>query len=129
MKEDPEFSARIVFQMAEQGDGAAQKIFRRVGEALGIVLADLINIFNLPMYVIGGGVSAGWPAFAPSMMDEIKRRSFVYAATQPSANLPAKNSTVITRALLGSDAGLFGAARLPMLEAEDVPAALSDKTV
>lgn len=115
MKEDPEFSARMAFQMAEQGDGAAQKIFRRVGEALGIVLADLINIFNLPMYVIGGGVSAAWSAFAPSMMEEIKRRSFVYAATQPNAKLPARNSTVVTHALLGSDAGLYGAARLPMM--------------
>jgi hypothetical protein len=27
--------------------------------------------------------------------------------------------TIVTRALLGSDAGLFGAARLPMLLAED----------
>lgn len=129
MKEDPEFSARIVFQMAEQGDGAAQKIFRRVGQALGIVLADLINIFNLPMYVIGGGVSAAWPAFAPNMMDEIKRRSFVYAATKPDASLPARNSTVITHALLGSDAGLFGAARLPMLETADVPATVGSENM
>src|SRR5438270_4048974 len=127
MKEDPEFSARIVFQMAEQGDAAAQKIFRRVGEALGIVMADLVNIFNLPMYVVGGGVSAGWQAFAPNMMDEVRRRSFVYAATGPDPNLPAKKKTIITRALLGSDAGLFGAARLPMLVAEavDVPAVAS----
>lgn len=129
MKEDPEFSARIVFQMAQQGDGAAQKIFRRVGEALGIVMADLVNIFNLPMYLIGGGVSGAWEAFAPNMMDEVRRRSFVYSATAPDPNLPAKKKTIIARALLGSDAGLFGAARLPLLAAEAEPAAVTSRDI
>jgi glucokinase len=85
-----------------------------VGWALGILLADLVNIFNLPMIVIGGGVAAGWEAFAPTMMHELQQRSFVYAATEPEPNLPAKKATLITRALLGSDAGLYGAAKLAL---------------
>jgi len=56
----------------------------------------------------------------------LRERSMVYAATAPadplastsgaSANVEATGGrkTIITRALLGSDAGLFGAARLPM---------------
>jgi glucokinase len=116
MKEDAEFSARMVFQMAAQGDVAAKEIFVRVGWALGIALAGLVNIFNLPMYVIGGGVSGAWEAFAPAMMDEVRRRSFVYRATAPDLKAPAKKQTMITRAVLGSDAGLYGAARLPMIE-------------
>jgi len=128
MSEDPEFSAKVVYQMAVQGDEPAQEIFRRVGQALGIVLADLVNIFNLPMYVIGGGVSSAWEAFAPSMLEEMRKRSFVYRATAPADGargvhgtkihddvLPARRSTIVTRALLGSDAGLIGAARLPMI--------------
>jgi glucokinase len=81
------------------------------------------------MYVIGGGVSSAWEAFSPSIFEELRQRSMVYAATAPSD--PAANAsgasaqvepgtsrkTIITRALLGSDAGLFGAARLPMMEA------------
>ena len=118
MKEDPEFSARVVFQMASQGDQPAQKIFARVGEALGIVVAGVINTFNLPMIVIGGGVSSGWEAFAPAMFAEVRKRSYIYLATEPHPNLPAKKATLITRALLGSDAGLYGAARLPMLDSE-----------
>lgn len=116
MKEDPEFSARIVHQIAMQGDASAQEVFRRAGWALGIAIAGLVNIFNLPMFVIGGGVASGWDAFAPAMFEEVRKRSLVYAATAPLSDLPAaKKKTIITRALLGSDAGLFGAARLPML--------------
>lgn len=124
MKEDPEFSSKVVYDMAMQGDAPAQEIFHRVGNALGIVLADLINIFNLPMYVIGGGVASAWDAFAPTIMETVRRNSFVYRATAPAASAPAGNvqgkstrTTTITRALLGSDAGLIGAARLPMIAA------------
>lgn len=116
MKEDPEFSAKVVYQMAVQGDLAAQEIFAKVGRALGIVVADLINVFNLPMYVIGGGVASAWEAFSPSMMTEVERRSFVHRATAPRPNQPpGTKKTLVTRALLGSDAGLYGAARLPMV--------------
>jgi len=128
MNEDPEFSSKVVHQMAMQGDGPAQEIFRRVGKALGIVLADLVNIFNLPMYVVGGGVASAWDAFAPVMLETVRRNSFVYRATAPAENtrgvegnnvpdnvLPTRRTTIITRALLGSDAGLIGAARLPII--------------
>jgi glucokinase len=128
MNSEPEFSSKVVHQMAMQGDEAAREIFHRVGDALGIVLADLINIFNLPMYVIGGGVASAWDAFAPAMLERIRKNSFVYRATAPKENargvhgsnvpddaLPARRTTIITRALLGSDAGLIGAARLPMI--------------
>jgi glucokinase len=125
---DPEFSARAVYNLAIQGDEEARKIFRRVGRALGITLSNLVNSLNLPMYVIGGGVSSAWEAFAPSMFEELRHRCMVYAATAPpsqatgehgaSAQVEALTSrhTIITRALLGSDAGLYGAARLPMVE-------------
>jgi glucokinase len=124
---NPEFSAKAVYNLAMQGDEAARRIFRRVGRALGIVLAALVNSLNLPIYVIGGGVSSAWEAFSPSIFEELRQRSMVYAATAPSDPLgeatgaSAKvdpgggRKTIITRALLGSDAGLYGAARLPMV--------------
>jgi glucokinase len=123
---DAEFNAKEIYNLAIQGDEGAKKIFRRVGRALGIVLGGLINGLNLEMYVIGGGVSSAWEAFSPSIFEELRQRSMVYAATAPadplkhwsgaSAQVEAGggSTTIITRALLGSDAGLFGAARLPM---------------
>lgn len=115
---NPDFGAKIVYKLAMQGDRPAQEIFRHVGWALGIVLADLVNALNLPIYVVGGGVSNSWDAFAPAMMEEVRKRSFVYAATAPKDEPAAGKRTVITRALLGGEAGLFGATRLPMLADE-----------
>ena len=86
--------------------------------------------------VIGGGVASAWGAFAPSMFEEVRTRSLIYAATAPEDSTGEKGDTredssveaegsrptelkqwktVIKRALLGGDAGLFGGARLPTL--------------
>ena len=124
---DVEFSAKAIYSLAIQGDEQAQRIFRRVGRALGISLATMVNGLNLQMYVIGGGVCSAWEAFSPAIFEELRQRSMVYAATAPADPLRMATSvsgqaepgtgktTIITRALLGSDAGLFGAARLPMV--------------
>ena len=124
---DAEFNAESVYNLAIQGDEDALRIFRRVGRALGIALATVVNSLNLPMHVIGGGVSSAWEVFSPAIFQELRQRSMVYAATAPpdplatgqgaSARLDPSSDrkTIITRALLGSDAGLYGAARLPMI--------------
>jgi glucokinase len=120
-----ELSALSVYNLAMQGDVDARRIFRRFGEVLGILLADLANVLNLEMFVIGGGVSSAWDAFAPTMFEEMRARSIVYAATAPGDPLdekktasqngtPSLRQTIVTRSTLGSDAGLYGAARLPI---------------
>ena len=115
-----EFNAQAIYNLAMQGDEPAQRIFRRFGQALGMMLADIVNVLNLGVYVIGGGVSSAWDAFGPAMFKELRERSTIYMATVPesesavpSAATPGK--TIIARALLGSDAGLYGGARLPLL--------------
>ena len=124
---DPEFSAKTIYNLAIQGDEDARRIFNYVGRCLGIVLSNLVNSLNLPIYVIGGGVSSAWEAFSPAIFQELRRRALVYAATAPPDPSASKegasahvqsgpgHKTIITRALLGSDAGLYGAARLPMV--------------
>lgn len=124
---DPEFSAKSIYNLAIQGDEDARRIFKYVGRCLGIVLSAMVNSLNLPIYVIGGGVSSAWEAFAPAIFEELRQRCMVYAATAPhdplalnhgaSAHVEAGpgQKTIITRALLGSDAGLYGAARLAMI--------------
>jgi glucokinase len=125
---DAEFSSHVIYDLAMQGDEAAQAIFRRFGRALGMMLADIVNILNLEMYVIGGGVSSAWDAFALPMFEELRERSLIYAATAPEDSWGKKQGassevvtstrrkTIITRAVLGSDAGLYGAARILALE-------------
>jgi len=124
---DPKFSSKTVYNLAMQGDADAKKVFDRVGRALGIVLSSLVNSLNLPIYVVGGGASSAWDAFSPAIFEEMRKRSMVYAATAPpdpnakkewaSAHvIPAPGrKTIVTRAMLGTDAGLIGAARLPMI--------------
>ena len=126
---DAEFGAKSIYNLAIQGDEHARRIFRSFGRYLGILLSGLINILNLDMFVIGGGVSSAWDAFAPNMFEELRERCMVYAATAPANPLEVgraqqregasmqtasstERKTIITRALLGSDAGLYGAARV-----------------
>jgi glucokinase len=129
---DAEFGAKSIYNLAIQGDEHARRIFRSFGRYLGVLLAGLINVLNLDMFVIGGGVSSAWDAYAPNMFEELRERSLVYAATAPPNPLisdslgqeegaaaqtesRSERKTIITRALLGSDAGLYGAARVPVL--------------
>jgi glucokinase len=97
-------SAEEVYKLAMDGNPRAQQCFEAMGRALGIALAGLINVFNFPLYLLSGGVTAAWDLFAPPMLAEIKRRSFTFSRT----------NTRIERAILGKDAGIFGAAYLPM---------------
>jgi glucokinase len=124
---DPAFSSKSVYDLAMQGDEDARKVFHCVGRALGIVLSGMVNGLNLPMYVIGGGASSAWDAFAPAIFEEVRWRSMVYGATAPADSLALgkrvsvqlasglRFKTIVTRAQLGTDAGLIGAARLPMI--------------
>jgi glucokinase len=131
---DPEFGAKSIYNLAIQGDEHARKIFRTFGRYLGILLTGLISVLNLDMFVLGGGVSSAWDAYGSAMFDELRVRSLVYAATAPadplmmmhdpsrkeagaSAQTESRTSrkTIITVALLGSDAGLYGAARVAVL--------------
>lgn len=115
-KDDVEFSSRAIYQMAIQGDVAAQKVYEKVGQALAIGIGAMVNALNFPIYVIGGGVSSAWDAFAPSMFADLKWRSSIYSLTSPEHPGRDEKHTIVTRALMGSDAGLYGAARLPLLQ-------------
>ena len=94
-----------VFEKAMDGDEKAKMIFRQMGWALGIGIANLINIFNYPLYLLSGGMLPAWDMFAPSMLEEIRKRSFTFRNSQ----------TRVERATLGNQAGLIGAAYLPFL--------------
>jgi len=72
--------------------------------ALGIAIANLINLFNFPLYLLSGGPLPAWDLFAPTMFNEIKKRAFTFERTK----------TRVERAVLGGDAGLYGAAYLPL---------------
>ena len=92
-----------VYKLAIGGNQQAKRIFEYMGRALGIGLAAYVQIFNFPLYLLSGGPLAAWDLFAPAMFDEVGKRSFTFR----------NSKTRIEKATLGSDAGLYGAARLP----------------
>ena len=118
IEEKSEFTARDLAGLAREGDEPSRQIFADAGKYLGMGLAMLVNVFNLPLYVIGGGVVSGWDLFAPRMFEELRRLSYIYGLTEPEADqsfTPGK--TYVVPAATGPDAGLLGAAMLPYLEA------------
>lgn len=99
----PNMTSLDVYQLAVEGSERARAVFRTMGEALGVALAGLINIFNFPLYLLSGGPLPAWEFFAPAMFEEVKKRSYTYRVA-PTRIEPAK---------LGNEAGLYGAAHLP----------------
>lgn len=116
-KTDTALTALGLAKAARQGDPDALAIYRQTGISLGIGLAGLINILNLPLYVVGGGVAESWDLLSPSLFDELERRSYVYALTAPgrpaSSGMPGGGTRVLP-AKLGPEAGLLGACILPL---------------
>ena len=94
-------SARV-YELARENDPSAQEIYRQVGRALGLAIANFIAIFDIDTFVLGGGAVDAWDMFEKSMFEEVARRSYVWR------NDPRK----ILKSSLGSHAGIFGAAYL-----------------
>src|SRR5256886_5938193 len=99
-----DLTAEDIYQAGIKGDELALEVFRRMGVYLGIGLANLINILNPEMIVIGGGVVNAWELFAKHMHREIGERAFP---------VPAAEVKVVA-AERGDDAGLLGAAYLAL---------------
>jgi glucokinase len=97
-------TAETIFEAGQEADELALEIFRRMGVYLGIGLANLINILNPEMIVIGGGVVNGWDLFEKHMHQQVEERAFPLLAARVK----------IVRAKCGDDAGLLGAARLAL---------------
>jgi len=92
----------IVMEAASEGDSFSLGIWQEVGKALGIAIASLVNLLNIEMVVIGGGVSNAWDLFIDATYEEAHRRAF---------RAPMKRAK-IKKGLLGDDAGILGSAHL-----------------
>lgn len=100
-----DLTAEQVYRFAVEGNDRARMVFRSMGTALGIAIGNLVNVFNFPLFLLSGGVLPAWDFFAPAMMEEIQLRSFTFRNAK----------TRVEKAILGNQAGLYGAAYLPFL--------------
>jgi glucokinase len=102
--EDPGRIPEVVMKAAQDGDGVALGIWEQFGIALGIGMASLVNILNVEMIVIGGGVSQAWELFIERALDELRRR----ALRAPAGRVKVMES------VLGDDEGIIGASYLAL---------------
>jgi glucokinase len=95
-------SSRLVHEAALKGDPVAKQVMAETTRYLGIGVANLINIFNPQMVVLGGGVMGAGQTFLKAIEREARARAF---------ETPAKTAKIVA-AKLGDDMGVVGAAGL-----------------
>ncbi len=96
----------IVGTAAKKGDKFALSVWESFGKALGIAMANLTNLLNVEMIIIGGGLSNSWDLFIDAVINEARKRGL----RAPMDNIDIKKCE------LGDDAGLLGAAYLTLKE-------------
>jgi glucokinase len=89
-----------VFEAAQSGDEAAQKIFHEMGRSLGLGLVNLIHLFDPEKIVIGGKASRAWNSFIKTTMEVVMERAME----------GSREKVKIVQARCGDDAGILGAA-------------------
>ena len=93
------FTAETVYRAAQQGDAVASEIVRDTARYLGTGIANLLNILNVDVVVVAGGVTAAGDALFVPMQAEVRRRAF----------RPAVDATRIVPGTLPGTAGVVGA--------------------
>ncbi|MEO2074448.1 MAG: ROK family glucokinase [Bacillus sp. (in: firmicutes)] len=95
-------TAKDVFDTAKNGDALALHVLDVVCFHLGFAAANIANTLNPNMIVLGGGVSKA----GSILLDKVKEYFAKYAFSA------VRDSTVLSLATLGNDAGVLGAAWL-----------------
>ncbi len=95
-----EINAEAVSRAAQAGDGLAAELIARTAYYLGVGLANLINIFNPELIIIGGGLSNIGDSLLKPAFEEAGRRAFP----------PPCQAVRFALAELGRDSGAIGAA-------------------
>lgn len=88
-----------VFDLAKVGNVRAIEFWDEAGTHIGTTLAGVLNLLNLRLIVIGGGVSANFRFIAPAIKKTIKARAMKVQASMVK----------VVRTKLLNDAGIVGA--------------------
>lgn len=67
-------SARLVANLARQKDPWSLELFAGLGRALGVAIANVMNLLCLDAIIIGGGISEAWDLFIEPLRSEYARR-------------------------------------------------------
>jgi glucokinase len=92
----------LVTELAHDGDPAAIEAVRLIGANLGVVITNLVNIFNPEVVVVGGGVIAAGELLLAPARAVVAERVFPFLS----------DGLRIVSARFGVEAGMVGAAAL-----------------
>jgi glucokinase len=98
-------TGKVVFDAADAGDLIARALFGEVGYWLGIGIASLVNLLDIQLVVIGGGLSTTGELLLKPARSSFEQ--FVFSRTH--RRLPS-----IVPARLGGEAGIAGAGILAL---------------
>lgn len=94
----------MVFQAEAKGDIAAQEIINEVIRKLGISLSSMVNLLDLEMIILGGGVWKG----SPNFISRVDQRIREFAMTEEAKHdLKIVNESFENSALIGAAADVF----------------------
>lgn len=96
-----EFTAKDVFDEAKNGDALAIQAVEKLGEYLGIATAHVACVTDPEVFVIGGGVSKAGEVLISTIEKYYKEKAF-----------KGSRGAKFKLAMLGNDAGIYGAAKL-----------------
>ncbi len=113
-----ELTGPMITELAREGDPVARGAIEVVGRALGVGVANLVNIFNPQVVVIGGGVSAAGELLLEPAREVMLRRAL----------RPGRDEVRVEAAAFGAEAGMIGAALLAREHPSGVPSASGPAT-
>ena len=95
-------SGPLVTELAHDGDPAAIDALQRIGRWLGVGIANLVNMLNPEVVVIGGGVIAAGELLLGPAREVVAERALS----------PSKEHVQVLPARFGAESGMLGAATL-----------------
>lgn len=101
-KKEGKFTGRTAFNAAKEGDKTAQMVVDNYVKYVGCGLANIINIFQPEIIVVGGGIANEGDALMNPVRDYVNSQTYTKDV----------KACRIERASLGNDAGIIGAALL-----------------
>lgn len=72
--QEENLNGKALSQAASEGDPYALEIYRKEGYYLGVGIANLFNLFDPDVFVLGGGVTKAKAFFHEQMMQTLKER-------------------------------------------------------
>ncbi len=96
----------IISIAAQQEDEFAINVWKRVGFYVGVMLASVMNLFDINVAIVGGGIAKAGKILFDAMNETVKSRALK----------PIAEKAIVIPAELGNKAGILGAGALAFEE-------------